>query len=89
MLQRIFMWIVRLPHLLVEIGKKLFAVSRLKEYAKKPFVCPNCGKNFFTKWYSLWFNREMTLVMTEKAKLRCPHCQQTDFCKWMSDYTNT
>lgn len=89
MLQRIVLWIIHLPHLLVDVGKGLLSVSRLKEYAKKPFVCPNCGSTFFRKWYHLWFNRENTLIMIEKAKLKCPRCKQTDLCKWVSDYTES
>ena len=38
MLQRVILWIIHLPHLLVDLGKGLYSVSRLKEYAKKPFV---------------------------------------------------
>ena len=82
MLQSALTWIIHFPDLILDVFCIDRDVKMLKEYAQKPFVCPNCGKKFLVKWHQLWFGRGVSLAMVNKAKLKCPHCKTTDFCRW-------
>ena len=75
-------WVIQLPDLVLDLIFVHYDFKRFKEYVKTPFVCPNCGKNFFAKWYHLLWNRDVSLVMVKKAKLKCPHCKIKDMCRW-------
>ena len=57
------------------------SIDECKEIAEKPFVCPNCGKEFYKKWNRLYFNG-FTPKLTNKAILKCPHCKERDACRW-------
>lgn len=84
MLQNIVNFCINVPKIVLAIFLHSQAINRCKEYAEKPFVCPNCGETFYVKWYHLWNGRECTLVVSEKAKVKCPHCKQTDMCRWIT-----
>ena len=60
----------------------LKAVDEYKKIVKKPFVCPNCGQEFYKKWYHLWLTGFSESGISNKAKLKCPHCKETDACRW-------
>lgn len=61
-------------------------INRCREYVTRPFVCPNCGHEFYTRWYRLWFLREWTMVACKKAKLKCPSCGEKDMCRWTGEW---
>ena len=82
---RMLLWIIKLPSLLFDILLAGRSITKSKEYAKKPIACPNCGKSFYAKWHQLWILKDISLIMTEKVKMKCPHCKQTDLCRWQSD----
>ena len=63
----------------------LFSIARLQELAENPFVCPNCGQQFFIKWYKLNFGRSYTVYAFGKARLKCPHCKVSDMCRQVSE----
>ncbi len=46
----------------------------LKEWASKPFVCPNCGHKFYTK------QRIVHPLGENKGYLKCPNCGKRDIC---------
>ncbi len=73
---------------IIELLESLFyllvdwtAVDNSKEIAEKPFVCPNCGKEFYKKWSQLYFHG-FDPRLTNKARLKCPHCKERDACRW-------
>ena len=62
-----------------------------KSTVEKTFMCPNCGKEYYKKWYHLLFHRYNTIRTFGKANLKCPHCKTRDACRWtgmdrMGDY---
>ena len=65
----------------IDLGISLSPIDECKEIAEKPFVCPNCGKEFYKKWNQLYFNG-FTPKLTNKARLKCPHCKEKDACRW-------
>ena len=75
-------WVIHLPGLVLDLIFTHQGFEELKEIAKYPFICPNCGKSFFAKRYHLLWNRGMSVAMVNKAKLKCPHCKSKDMCKW-------
>ena len=74
-------FILKLPQLLWYLCTDIDAVAYCKEIAEKPFICPNCGKEFHVKWNRLWFTGG-TLGFSNKVQLKCPHCKVTDACRW-------
>ena len=82
---KLILFIIHLPKLFIRSIFKLRYIGRLKEYAKTPFICPICGKRFYTKWYKLWSGGEMSLELSNKAVLKCPSCGTKDRCKWDLD----
>ena len=70
-----------LPILLVDACTDIDSVGKCKEIAEKPFICPNCGKDFYKKWNQLYFNG-FDPRLTNKAILKCPHCKEKDACRW-------
>ena len=73
--------IIHLPLLVIDVCTDIDAVGKSKELAEKPFICPNCGKEFYKKWNQLYFNG-FDPRLTNKAMLKCPHCYQRDACRW-------
>ena len=71
--------------MILDIVFDICHIRRLKAYACEPFVCPNCGERFTVKWYKLLINREATIVMCGKAKLKCPKCKEIDMCRWTGE----
>lgn len=63
-------------------------IKSVKEYAQKPFVCPNCGEHFHVKWYKLFLIGYISLELSKKARLRCPKCGIADTCRWMNEANN-
>ena len=57
-------------------------IKEYKSTVEKPFMCPNCGKEFYKKWYHLLFHRYNTIRTFGKANLKCPHCKTRDACRW-------
>ena len=77
----ILAFIIHLPELLFHLCLDIDAVDDCKEIAEKPFICPNCGKEFHKKWNQLYFSG-FSLELTNKARLKCPHCKERDACRW-------
>ena len=73
--------ILHLPLLIIDVCTDIDSVGRSKEIAEKPFICPNCGKEFHKKWNQLYFNA-FDPRLTNKAILKCPHCKERDACRW-------
>ena len=44
--------------------------------AKTKFVCPNCNKTFYTRWWKCIF----TTHFDNGRALKCPHSHKTDIC---------
>lgn len=51
------------------------------------YVCPACGKRFFTRWYklipahALWMCRHIiTFECKPTARLKCPSCAKRRIC---------
>ena len=76
----ILLFLIHLPKNIIRSIINLRYIGRLKSISKLPFICPVCGQRFHTKWYKLWFYGEVSLLATEKARLKCPHCKNTDRC---------
>lgn len=74
-------FILHLPLLLIDVYTDIDSVGKSKEIAEKPFICPNCGKEFYKKWNQLYFNA-FDSRLTKKAILKCPHCKTRDACRW-------
>ena len=70
-----------LPILLIDLCADTDAAGKCKEIAEKPFICPNCGKEFYKKWNQLYFNG-FDPKYAKKAILKCPHCKEKDACRW-------
>lgn len=49
-------------------------VQATKEFASKPFACPNCGHKFYTN------AKIIHSVGEDKAYLKCPSCGKRDVC---------
>lgn len=81
MIRTLFSAITDLLATFIDLGISSSAIDECKEIAEKPFVCPNCGKEFYKKWGQLYFNA-FTPKLTNKAILKCPHCKVTDACRW-------
>lgn len=77
----IFDFILHLPLLLIDVCTDIDSVGKSKEIAEKPFICPNCGKEFYKKWNQLYFNA-FDPRLTKKSILKCPHCKTRDACRW-------
>ena len=60
------------------IARQIYRMHRfsksVKEFASKPFVCPNCGHRFQVK------QKVLIAVGKEKAYLKCPACKKRDAC---------
>lgn len=52
----------------------LYAVG--KYISKKKYVCPNCNKTFYPKWWEAAFS----LHVNDDRVLKCPHCKKKSFC---------
>lgn len=76
----ILLFIIRLPKLILNLILNLRYIRRLKKYSESPFICPICGKKFYTKWYKLWFWGETSIIVSNKALLKCLHCGTKDRC---------
>jgi RNA polymerase subunit RPABC4/transcription elongation factor Spt4 len=81
MIRTLFSAIADLLATFIDLGISSSAIDECKEIAEKPFVCPNCGKEFYKKWGQLYFNG-FTPKLTNKAILKCPHCKERDACRW-------
>lgn len=57
-----------------------FMKSTCEEITDKPFVCPNCGHEFYVSWYRMWFKKN-SVYLWNSARLRCPNCGSKDMCK--------
>ena len=82
MLRFVINCIIFIPRMIIELIFCSWTIDECKEIVSQPFVCPNCGKSFYAKWYHLWFLRGFTVSLKNKANLRCPHCKKWDMCKW-------
>ena len=62
------------PFILWRACKVHRVVGAAKNFASKPFVCPNCGHRFCT--------RKSIAVPAgrDKAYLKCPRCGKRDVC---------
>ena len=78
-----YILISSLPEAIVDVIIGHETMDSFNEIASKPFVCPNCGQEFYAKWRRLWFKGAGLLTnTTNKAQLKCPHCKETDACRW-------
>ena len=48
--------------------------------AGEPFACPNCGHQFYAKWYQLIFGQRYTIRAFDQARIKCPKCKIRDMC---------
>lgn len=79
----ILAFIIHLPEMLFQMCVGIDSVSKCKEIAEKPFICPNCGGEFHVKWKRLWFScHPIDGDFSNKAVLKCPHCKERDACRW-------
>lgn len=60
--------------------KNLPLIYEMKDISDTPFVCSNCGKNFYIKWYRFTFNLPRYYTY-HSIKCKCPHCKKVDMCK--------
>ena len=51
MIRTLFSAIADLLATFIDLGISSSAIDECKEIAEKPFVCPNCGKEFYKKVY--------------------------------------
>ena len=75
---------IDLPIAISCIAGIVFTIHKCKEFAKKPFVCPNCGNTFRVSWQRLFFNL-IPLLAIKKAPLKCVHCERKDLCRWKEE----
>lgn len=82
-------WIVfTVITVVVAIGfiiKNLPFIYELKDVSDKPFICPNCSKTFYIKWYRLAFFKMPNFYMHRAVKFKCPHCKISDMCSYSRD----
>lgn len=79
----VYILITSLPDAIVDVLIGHETVAAYREIASKPFVCPNCGQEFYAKWRRLWFKGAGLLYhSSNKAQLKCSHCKVTDACRW-------
>lgn len=85
MFGKILKFFICLPYRFLHAILFFDSIEKYKEYAQKPFVCPNCGNHIIAKWYSFLFWRWSTFYTNRTLKLKCHNCKQLDMCKWSSD----
>ena len=73
--------LLHLPVFLFDLCLNIDVINDCKEIAEKPFICPNCGKDFYKKWNQLYFHG-FDPHLTNKARFKCPHCKEIDACRW-------
>ena len=56
-----------------------FAVRGSLLASNNRFACPNCGHNFYGKWYQLMFAVGAVNAFNF-ANIRCPKCKIKDSC---------
>ena len=56
-----------------------FIISELDDLLDVPFVCPNCGHNFFIKKRQVWYKVHSFYVLNG-FNVKCPNCKKTDIC---------
>ena len=71
-----------IPKILLRTFRLNYWINKFKETVEKPFVCPNCSRFFYKKWYHMLFHRYTSIRTFGKAKLKCPHCKKNDACRW-------
>lgn len=54
-------------------------IIRSKSLSEDIFVCPNCGHQFYVKWYKLYY-ASFSIYAYNKALLKCPKCGIKDMC---------
>ncbi len=81
MIRTLFSAIADLLATFIDLGISLSPIGECNEIAEKPFICPNCGKEFYKKWNQLYFNG-FDPKYAKKAILKCPHCKERDACRW-------
>ena len=60
--------------------KNLPSIYEMIDISDTPFVCPNCGKSFYVKWYQLTFKLPKYYIYNS-IECKCPHCKQVDMCR--------
>lgn len=66
-------YVIAIPVMLFDLTV-LYLVG--KELSKKKFVCPNCHKTFYPKWWIVVFSGHID----NDRLLKCPHCGKKDYC---------
>lgn len=65
--------------LLISIGGLVFIiiVALIKGFllSKRKFMCSNCNKEFYPKWYQVMFETHFN----EYFRIRCPHCNKKKY----------
>ena len=67
------------------IIKFISLIYHFKDIAEKPFLCPNCGEEFYVSWARLMFLPNFPLAFKKEMRLKCPHCKKRGMCKWQSE----
>lgn len=62
-------WVIAVPVVIL-----FFVVG--KHIASKKYVCPNCYKTFYPKWWKAAFS----IHINDDRVFKCPHCGKKDFC---------
>ena len=75
---------ITVPNILWATMGIAFTIHKCKEYAEKPFVCPNCGNSFPVRPARLLWGI-IPLLAIKKSPLKCPHCDRTDLCRWKEE----
>ena len=66
-------WAIVIPSILIVV---IAWFAAAKHVASQKYVCPECGKSFYPKWW----NAAFSVQMNDDHALKCPHCGRKGFC---------
>lgn len=67
-------WMIIAVPIVVICAIDLFVMGRY--VASKKYVCSECGKSFYPKWWQAAFS----VHVMHYRYFKCPHCGKKDFC---------
>jgi len=66
-------WVIAIP-VIIFFAIVCFAAGKI--IASKKYVCPECNKEFYPKWW----NAALSVHINDDRVFKCPHCKKKSFC---------